>query len=176
MNASNRADLPPVEDACAFKDEVMLAGWQETHSGGAKVTFWLASSEALEPFRLATVRKGKVAGQRYMCVLVEIDTDERPVHHVSNDAHLMIMGERFQEYAKFAAPAAALIGPERVREWAKWKMGVDSLSELDHDPGAVARFHELVRKPFLRWGEQAGEDHGNDDAADRDDVDEGQPC
>jgi len=176
MNASNRAANSPSEELCAFKDEVMLAGWQETHSGGAKVTFWLASSEALEPFRLATVRKGKVAGQRYMCVLVEIDTDERPVHHVSSDAHLMIMGEQFQEYAKFAAPAAALLGPERVREWAKWVIGVKSLSELDTDPAMVARFHELVRKPFLRWGEQVGEDHGHDGDRDCDDVDEGQPC
>lgn len=172
MNASNRAANPPAEEVCAFKDEVMLAGWQETHSGGAKVTFWLASSEALEPFRLATVRKGKVAGQRYMCVLVEIDTDERPVRHISNDAHLMITGEQFVGYATAVGPKSIGNNVERIRDWAKWQMGVKSLSELDTDPAAVARFHELVRKPFLRWSEQEGEADGDYDNPDRVGMDE----
>lgn len=146
----------------AFQDEVMLAGWQETHNGGAKVTFWLSSSEALEPFRCATVRKGKTAGQRYMCVLVEVDTDEKPIHHPSSDAHLMITGEQFQRYAQAVAPN---IRPDRVRDWAKWTMKVESLSELDSDPQALARFHELVRRPFAAWSEQhEGDGYAGDDS------------
>lgn len=31
--------------------------------------------------------------------------------------------------------------------------GVDSRNDLDRDPAAAQRFHELVRKPFLAWKE-----------------------
>lgn len=31
--------------------------------------------------------------------------------------------------------------------------GVDSRNDLDTDPDAAKRFHELVRKPFLAWKE-----------------------
>ena len=56
----------------------MLAGWQETHNGGAKVIFWLPDASDLEVFRGLTVRKGNTAGQRFMAVLVEVGDDERP--------------------------------------------------------------------------------------------------
>lgn len=62
----------------AFNEEVMLAGWSETHNGGAKVTFWLADSESLEAFKAMTVAKGKTAGQRLAMCLVEIDDNEQP--------------------------------------------------------------------------------------------------
>lgn len=31
--------------------------------------------------------------------------------------------------------------------------GVKSRNDLDRDPAAAQRFHELVRKPFLEWKE-----------------------
>lgn len=67
-----------------FSDEVMLAGWQETHTGGAKVTFWLQSSEALDVFRGMTAKKGNTAGQRMACVLVLINDDETPITPAEN--------------------------------------------------------------------------------------------
>lgn len=146
--------------APAFTGEVMLAGWQETHNGGAKVTFWLPSSEELEPFRMATVRKGKTAGQRYMCVLVEVDTDEKPVAHPSNSAHLMIMTEAFLAYAKESGPNREHWDGQRARAWAKYLIGVKSLAEIDSDPQALARYHEMVRRPFAQWN---GVDDGDDD-------------
>ena len=60
----------------AFSGEVMLLGWKETHSGGAQVAFLLSDPEELEAFKRMTVAKGKVAGQRLACVLVEIHDDE----------------------------------------------------------------------------------------------------
>lgn len=29
--------------------------------------------------------------------------------------------------------------------------GIESRAELDHDAGAAALFHELIRKPFVEW-------------------------
>jgi len=62
-----------------FSDELMLAGWSETSTGGAKVTFFLPDAAALDVFRQMTVKKGNTAGQRFACVLVEIGDDEQPV-------------------------------------------------------------------------------------------------
>ncbi|WYX08203.1 hypothetical protein WJ978_19770 [Achromobacter xylosoxidans] len=63
----------------AFQGEVMLAGWSQTHNGGAKVTFWLQDDTDLEAFKAMTVAKGKTAGQRLALVAVEIGDDEQPV-------------------------------------------------------------------------------------------------
>lgn len=62
-----------------FQDEVQLAGWSETHTGGPKVTFWLQDAEQLAVFKALTARKGNTAGHRFACVLVEIGDDEQPV-------------------------------------------------------------------------------------------------
>ncbi len=58
--------------------DLMLAGWDHSHNGGIKVTFWLADEASLEYFKNATVRKGKTAGQRYAAVLVQLQDDETP--------------------------------------------------------------------------------------------------
>jgi hypothetical protein len=58
--------------------ELMLAGWQESHAGGAKVTFWLPDGANLEPFKLMTAKKGGTAGQRFVAVLVKLGDDEQP--------------------------------------------------------------------------------------------------
>lgn len=143
-----------------FTGEVMLAGWTDSHNGGAKVTFWLPDDADLEAFRRMTVKKGKTAGQRLMCVLVEIDEQEQPVQpdlptgprsRASSDAHLMITGPDFVRYCNEVADNEWT--PDKVRLWAKHKMNVDSLSELDTDPLALKRFHEQIRRPFERWME-----------------------
>lgn len=59
--------------------EVMLAGWTESHSGGAKLTFWLPDGADLEPFKAMTAKKGGTAGQRFMAVLAAIGDDEQPI-------------------------------------------------------------------------------------------------
>jgi hypothetical protein len=69
-----------------FSGEIQLAGWSESHTGGCKVTFWLQSTEDLEPFRALTVRKGNTAGHRFMAALVEIGDDEQPVQPTVKDS------------------------------------------------------------------------------------------
>jgi len=67
-----------------FTGEVQLASWSESHSGGAKIVLWLNDPAELDAFRALTVRKGNVAGQRFMAVLVEIGDDEQPVEAPSS--------------------------------------------------------------------------------------------
>jgi hypothetical protein len=148
-----------------FEGSVQLAGWSESHSQGCRVTFWIESPEALEPFRLATVRKGRVAGQIFQMVLVEVDPDEgeKPMQHPSNAAHLKITSEKFLEYAKWVLPNVRKNwDTSRARAWAKWLMDVKSLSELDSNPHALERYHRLVRIPFDKWLHQQYPDMSND--------------
>jgi len=63
----------------AFKGEVMLLGWRETHNGGAQVNLLLSDPDELAAFKRMTVSKGKVAGQRLACVLAEIHDEENTV-------------------------------------------------------------------------------------------------
>jgi hypothetical protein len=52
--------------------ELQLLGWGESHNSGCKVTF-AVHPEDLEYFKNKTERKGKIAGQIFMAVLVEVD-------------------------------------------------------------------------------------------------------
>jgi hypothetical protein len=58
--------------------EMFLAGWRETHNGGFVASF-LVDADIEARIRRGTVGKGKVAGQRYAVVLVELGPDEKPV-------------------------------------------------------------------------------------------------
>lgn len=59
-----------------FNGEVQLAGWIESHTAGAKVTFWLSDPSDLDAFRTTTTRKGNISGQRLAMALVEIDDSD----------------------------------------------------------------------------------------------------
>lgn len=44
--------------------------------------------------------------------------------------------------------------PEVAKQYVKHVLKVESLSDLDRDPAAAARYQELIRKPFERWAYQ----------------------
>ena len=155
-----------------FQDEVMLAGWSESHNGGAKVTFWLSDPSALDAFRAMTVAKGKTAGQRLACVLVEIGDDEKPVNA---DVGIPIAQENQQLAAEKpkGGPLAKLAGMwcEMPLFWdfLLWKheytvsnepdaaktvyelCGITSRAELDHNEQAAQKFKSLIRGPFQKY-------------------------
>lgn len=58
--------------------ELWLEGWRTHHQTGNHISF-VVTDEDLEYFKAATVRKGKIAGQRYQAVLVELNDAEEPV-------------------------------------------------------------------------------------------------
>ncbi len=147
------------DPAIAYRDEVMLAGWSETHTGGAKVTFWLPSAAALEPFRAMTCKKGGTAGQRFYAVLVELSDTDEPAARAATEAPgrggvLARSAVMVCKAAAFQAFVAARCGidlaePSAREEQAKRHV-IDfcgltaSRSELDHNPAAAAAFGRLM--------------------------------
>jgi hypothetical protein len=154
-----------MEEVKTIQIEVMLAGWSDSHAGGAKITFWLPDDSDLEPFRMLTVKKGAVAGHRFMMVLAEIADDETPVkQHPSSSAHLLLTGPDFLNYARAMAPGKRdHWDSARARAWAKYVIQVESLAEIDTDPAARLRFERLIRIPFAEFNGTRERGHGDGD-------------
>lgn len=134
----------------AFQGEVMLAGWSQTHNGGAKVTFWLSDEDDLDAFKAMTVAKGKTAGQRLALVAVEIGDDEQPKPQpeppkggeLAKLAGMFCQSVHFWEFCR--ADDA-----DEARNWILRVCGVQSRRDLDHNPTAAKLFHERIRKPYM---------------------------
>jgi hypothetical protein len=149
--------------ATAFQGEVMLAGWSETHNGGAKLTFWLPDAGELDAFRSLTVRKGNTAGQRFMAVLVQIGDDELPVQAEAPVAPakpatgpLCLLAARLCQNPAFRSWLAShhavtsASSEAGAAEFIRSVCEVNSRKELDTDARAAAVFHEHIRIPFSK--------------------------
>jgi hypothetical protein len=149
-----------------FQGEMQLAGWAESHTSGAKLTFWLPESADLEVFRGMTARKGHRAGQRFMAVLVEVGDDEMPVPQpVVQQPTAPAPKPKGGELARLAG---RWCGDEMFRHWlgvdtaedaaenVRMACGVMSRAELDHDADAAQTFHRLYREPFRQYCRDAG--------------------
>lgn len=145
-----------------FSDEVQLAGWSDSHTSGAKVTFWLKDPEQLAAFRGMTERKGKTAGQRLAMVLVEINDDETlgsPQPEKDKPGPLCLLAiqwcrdEVFQRW--ICRPSHINPFPEVSAGAARQKIitvcGVESRRELDTNDRAAMRFQELIRLPYMSY-------------------------
>ncbi|MFY2995888.1 hypothetical protein ACOTH8_21435 [Achromobacter xylosoxidans] len=144
----------------AFQGEVMLAGWSETHNGGAKVTFWLADEGDLAAFKSMTVAKGKAAGQRLAIVAVEIGDDEQPItrNRVMEGNQELKGGELAKLAGRLCEDPDFLFwadvgNSEAAAQWIRSLCGISSRAMLDHDLRAAAIFHQEIRKPFREWAE-----------------------
>ena len=148
------------DEIIAFKGELWLLRWNESHNNGATVTFQLADNDDLEAFKRLTVRKGKRAGQRLMAALVEIGDDEQPVKQekpkggpLSKSAAQMCENQEFMKFwhSQFAG---VWLNTEPESEYVARGLrnlcGIKSRAELDHKPEAAKRFHELMRE-FNAW-------------------------
>jgi hypothetical protein len=60
----------------------------------------------------------------------------------------------FVQYLKETKPNLAKWTPEVARQYAKRLVSIESLSDLDRDPGAVERYQSLVYRPYARWAHQ----------------------
>lgn len=150
-----------------FQDEVQLAGWSETHNGGAKVTFWLSDSTALEAFKRMTVLKGKTAGQRLACVLIEIGDDEKPVSQIEGTLESPSIAASTEKLTGLALLAVQWCNDAGFRDWflegydaeaktalrAKMNMlemcGITSRKELSHNEDAIRIFDSSIRQPYM---------------------------
>jgi hypothetical protein len=147
-----------------YKDEVFLLGWSETHNGGAKVTFLLPDSSALEPFKLMTVAKGKTAGQRLACVLVEIGDDEQPAveqpaktEEKKTRVHSKWLAMRLKE-AEFRAflqihYEVQINNEAEADQFVKQLLGIQSKTEIDDVPAVYHRFIATIMEDWKAWNE-----------------------
>lgn len=141
-----------------FSGEIQLAGWSESHTGGCKVTFWLQSTEDLEPFRALTVRKGNTAGHRFMAALVEIGDDEQPVqptvkesltHEKPKGGPLSIEAASMCRHPEFLSMGKFSSEKEAAKSMCEF-LGINSRAEIDHDAVVRDDFIEYYRVPFMK--------------------------
>lgn len=147
------------DESIGYEDEVMLKGWSDGTTGW-KVTLWLnANDDGLHPFMTDD------KGQLYSLVLVELDDDNEVINQTKRErltraearkkyplcmlAGQFCNSEGFQEY--LGARTGHTYGPESAAHWVREACHIESRRELDTDPQAAKRFHEMVRKPFLLW-------------------------
>ncbi len=150
-----------------FQGEMQLAGWNQTHNGGSKVTFWLPDDSDLEPFKGLTAKKGNTAGHRFMVVMVEIGDDEQPVvkeslttekpkgGELSKWAGILCNDEKFWEWLSFETEILGYLITDN--DEARMRLieicGITSRAELDHDKEAARIFREEIMSPFNDWRE-----------------------
>ena len=148
------------EEIVAFKGELMLLNWNESKQGRTAV-FLMDEESPEHPMKRFTTKKGKRAGQRFMCVLVELNDDDTPVIQekkggpLSKSAAQMCENPMFQAFAK---DRYDLVWPAGIPQLhangaaivVRAVCNVASRSELDHNPEAAKRFHELMRE-YREW-------------------------
>jgi hypothetical protein len=59
----------------------------------------------------------------------------------------------FHNWLAELAPDAGRFDEEEAKDFVTGICGIESRSQLDKEPAAAARFHELVRAPYLAWKE-----------------------
>lgn len=154
----------------AYSGELMLAGWTDSHTTGAKVSFWLPDKESLEAFRYLTTRKGRTAGQRFMAVLIQIGDDEQPIqpgtegrspkesNALARSAVLICKEPVFQEFVGQALgwhPSEAQTREEQAADYVREYCRIESRSELDKSPTAAAMFGRLMEE-YRDWRRATG--------------------
>lgn len=142
--------------------EAMLLRWSETSNGGSTIVLQLVDDGDLAPFKGMTLKKGKIAGQRLQCVLVELDDQEQPKAPPApgKGGQLSILAARWCRDPEFQDWMASTFRPDRgdfepdindegtaIR--LRRVCGVDSRAELDHDDMAAARFEAHIRRPYM---------------------------
>jgi hypothetical protein len=139
--------MSAIDAIVAFRGEVQLAGWSDSHTGGPKITLWLDDSAGLDIFRAMTTRKGNHSGQRFVAVLVEIGDDELPVAQPMGDACqqsvILCKSPQFQRYVAAVTRRPALSEPA-AEEFVRSHCRIESRRELDSNPAALRLFRELL--------------------------------
>lgn len=155
------ADLTPV-----FQGEMLLRRWSESSTQGVQVTLALADSDDLGKF------KG-LEGKRFMAVLVQIGDDEQPVsadssaqkQSANSRAAREPLGDlcwRAVQWCKepefwawlsraFCAEDGGVYNEVGAKILLCHKCGVESRKELDTNPEAARKFHELIRAPYQKY-------------------------
>lgn len=141
----------------AYSGELMLLGWSQSHSTGAKVTFLLPDDDALECFRHLTVKKGATAGQRFMAVLVQIGDNDEPItpgtdqpdrkKGLTMSAVMLCKSDDFQRFVAQREGFGFKVAEEREEQastYIKNYCRIESRKELDTSPTAAHLFAQVM--------------------------------
>jgi len=138
--------------------EAMLLRWSETSNGGATIVLQLADPDDLEPFKLMTLAKGKIAGQRLQCVMVEIGDDELPkdLPDPGKGGPLSVLAARWCRDSEFQLWLASQFKVDETLQIANAAAQcvrdvchVGSRADLDHNSLAAALFESNFRRPYM---------------------------
>jgi hypothetical protein len=157
------------EVVAAFKGELQFAGWTDSSRGGPRVTFRLADRDLLERFI-------GCEGKRYACMLVELGDDETPAEPAAPAAAKTAAPAKRERMGPLCEWAVMRCGEPTFQAWAalprpkRWRIDdidqspqgrakavilclcdVQSRKELDTNPVAAQRLHDLVRRPYMQW-------------------------
>lgn len=134
----------------SFQGEVMLLQWAESSTRGRTVTFLLDNENESHPFRDFTIKNGKRAGQRFMCVLVQIGDDEQPVEQQQRYSQLAYLYCKDPAFWHWASERSFdnVTNEESARGWMLSLLGFNSRSEIDQSDESRNRFDMLIKIPF----------------------------
>lgn len=166
--------ISKLSSLAAYSDEVMLLGWDESHSQGMTVKLALSEPDSgVHPFKHFTVRRGKRSGHRFICLMFEIDDDEEVVDQdkrerveavhkgaaIARSAGQLAANQEFQRFLEQEYPAywkeereKGFSMNEVAAAFIRGYCGVNSRKELDHDRQAEDKYKAL-RSEFVRWRE-----------------------
>lgn len=145
-----------MSDAVIFRGELQLLRWSETSNQGATITFQLSDVRDLDAFKDLTMAKKGMAGQRIAAMMAHVADDVEPTPEPKQrPGELCIMACTFcadKQFWLWCATRNDFTGGE---EGAKLVIlntcGVQSRKEIDTNKTAMARFHTLIREPFIKW-------------------------
>lgn len=154
-----------------YDDELQLMGWADTSgSSGRTVKFWLDEEADRHPFAGYDKRTTSKPGSLFSMLLVQLADNGHPVDQadqaaaegagrtrgkqkLSSAAHLIITQPLFVQFCAETFPKTPRGGwtPETTKRFVKWRLGIESLSDLDRDEAKAQDFHSVFRKPYLAW-------------------------
>ena len=139
-----------IRNTIAFEGEIMLLQWAESSTRGRTVTFLLDNESESHPFRDFTIKSGKRAGQRFMCVLVQIGDDEQPVEQQQRYSQLAFLFCKDPAFWHWASERSfdTVNSEETARGWMLGLLGFSSRSEIDQSEENRNRFDMLIKIPF----------------------------
>lgn len=153
----------------AYDSELMFMGWSDSDRGRT-VKFFLDEFADTHPFCGFEKRSTKTPGSIFAAVLVLLQDDgtvldekkEEAVtgkrRRFSADAHLMVTSPLFIQYLTERCGHTQVLEkrglswtPALAKQYVKTKLGIESLSDLDRDAAALAKFHETIRIPYSKF-------------------------
>jgi hypothetical protein len=146
-----------------YKDEAMLAGWNDSQQKGHTVKFWLCNDGMGHPF------EGVSRTTELALAIAELDDDNEPIdqkmrdrvekqHNTgvqkpSNVAAMLCRTATFWEFTQ-GIPLAIHPGAtddDSAKQWIYQELGIESRAELDNNAQLEQQFELKIRQPYQVW-------------------------